>query len=356
MENKIKLRKFWKNKRVLITGHTGFKGAWLSIWLKMYGAKIAGISLPPKKKSIYNIANLKKIFFKSTYLDINNLGLLKKEISKIKPSIIFHMAAQPLVINSYKFPLKTIKTNVLGTANILEICKNLKSLKTILVITTDKVYKNLNNKKFFNEQDELGGDDIYSYSKASVEILVNAYKKSFFGKKINIATARAGNVIGGGDWSEFRIIPDFIRAYISKKIFIIRNPNHVRPWQHVMDCLFGYILLAENVSTSRKLLNSLSYNFGPSSKQSLSVIKIVNLMLKNIDYKMKIKIKKNKKFSEKKFLLLKSKKAEKKLKWKNKIQANESLNLTLDWYKEYYNKKNMYEYTCKQIQKYILKK
>ena len=350
-------KKFWKNKKVLITGHTGFKGSWLSLWLKILGANVVGISLPPNgKKNLYTISSLKNKLVKSIYLNIKNKKKLEKEIIKIKPNIIFHLAAQPLVIESYKKPLNTIETNILGTANLLEVSKKVNSINAIVIVTTDKVYKNNNKKIFHSEKDQLGGDDIYSYSKASVEMLVYSYRKSFLKDKINISTVRAGNVIGGGDWSENRLIPDFIKAYQDKKKLIIRNPNHIRPWQHVLDCLYGYILVAEKIYKNKKLTNLDSFNFGPKNNHLLSVNEIIKMMLKKLNNSVNI-IHKHKKyeFSEKKFLALNSSLAKKILGWSSKLAAQDSINLTLDWYKEYFKKKDMYKYSCKQIINYIFK-
>jgi len=350
-------KKFWKNKKVLITGHTGFKGSWLSLWLKILGANVVGISLPPNgKKNLYTISSLKNKLVKSIYLNIKNKKKLEKEIIKIKPNIIFHLAAQPLVIESYKKPLNTIETNILGTANLLEASKKVNSINAIIIVTTDKVYKNNNKKIFHTEKDQLGGDDIYSYSKASVEMLVHAYRKSFFKNRINILTVRAGNVIGGGDWSENRLIPDFIKAHQNKKKLIIRNPNHIRPWQHVLDCLYGYILVAEKIYKNKKLTNLNSLNFGPKSNHLLSVKEITKMILKKLNNSVNI-IHKHRKyeFSEKKFLALNSNLAKKTLGWSSKLNAQESINLTLDWYQEYFKKNDMYKYSCKQIKNYISK-
>ncbi len=348
------MKRFWKNKRVLITGHSGFKGTWLSIWMKILGAEVTGISLPPlNKRNIFTIIDLKKKIDKNVFLNIKDKKKLEKVIIKSKPHIIFHLAAQPLVIESFKDPINTIETNIVGTANILEISKNIPSLKTILVITTDKVYSNQNKKNFFKESDRLGGDDIYSFSKVSVEMLVRSYRKLFFKNKKNVFTLRAGNVIGGGDWSENRLIPDFIRSYEKNKKFIIRNSKHVRPWQHVIDCLFGYILTAEK-TYQKKIKGINTLNFGPSNINISTVKNVADIMLKKYNLKTKkISNNKNSKFLEKKFLGLNSSLAKKLLGWSPKIDLNNSIDLTLSWYEKFFQKKNMYEYTCNQIKNYI---
>jgi len=242
-------KKFWKNKKVLVVGHTGFKGGWLTLILNLLGAKVYGVALKPETKpNFFNLVNLKKYLIKDLRINIENYDKLNKEIKKIKPSIIFHLAAQSKVRDSYTSSLNTIKTNVLGTANILEIFKNNSFINSLLITTTDKVYKNKNNKRSFTEIDELGGDDIYSASKSSIEIIANAYNESFFNKskKQSIICLRAGNVIGGGDWTKDRIVPDCIRAIKNKKKIILRNPKSIRPWQHVLEPLVGYIIIAEN--------------------------------------------------------------------------------------------------------------
>ena len=348
------MKNFWKNKRILITGHTGFKGTWLSIWMKILGANVTGISLSPiNKKNIFTIVNLKNKIDKNIYLNIKNKNKLEKVIVKSKPQIIFHLAAQPLVIESFKDPINTIETNILGTSNLLEICKNIKSLKTIIVITTDKVYSNQNKKNFFSENDKLGGEDIYSYSKVSVEMLVDSYRKLFFKSKKNILTVRAGNVIGGGDWSENRLIPDFIRSYEKKTSFLIRNPKHVRPWQHVIDCLYGYILTAEKIHL-KKFHNITSINFGPNNNNISTVKNVTNIMLNRFNLKTNTVFgNKKSKFLEKSFLGLNSSLSKKLLGWAPNIALKESIDLTLNWYEKFFQKENMYEYTCKQIKNYI---
>ena len=214
-------KKFWKKKKVLVTGHTGFKGTWFSLWLQKLSAEVYGISLPPPKneKNLFSLVNLKnKMKSRSHYLDIRNKDLFKKAIIKIKPEIIFHLAAQPLVKESYKNPYNTIDTNIIGTVNLLEICREFKIAKTIIIITTDKVYQNKEQKKPYDENSHLGGFDPYSASKASVEIISSSYRNSYFkGMGVSLATARAGNVIGGGDWSANRIIPDAVNAWSKKK-------------------------------------------------------------------------------------------------------------------------------------------
>ena len=344
--------KFWKNKKILIIGHTGFKGGWLTMVLNLLGAKVYGISLPPDtNNNFYNLTNLKNYLIEDKKLNIENFNLLKSKIIKIKPEIIFHLAAQSKVRDSYISPLNTIRTNTLGTANILEIFKQNKFIKTLLITTTDKVYKNTDNKKFFTENDELGGDDVYSASKSSVEIITNSYFKSFFSesKEKSVICLRAGNVIGGGDWSKDRIIPDCIKSIKNKKSIILRNPKSIRPWQHVLEPIMGYIITAEKI---HKLKNNLgpAINFGPKRSNCVNVKMLASKLILNLNLKNKIIEKKSKQnFQEKKYLFLNSSNALKKINWKSILSFDQTIKLTADWYDMYFKKKNLENFTIFQI-------
>jgi len=354
MENLDKLNKFWKNKKVFITGHTGFKGSWLSIILNMLGSNIYGYSLKPKKFSLFNQANCKIFLKKNIYADINNYNLLKKELKKINPQILFHLAAQPLVSESFKNPIETLKTNIIGTSNILDIIKNIKSLKSVVIITTDKVYKIRKNNKSYSEIEHLGGKDPYSASKVCAELVTECFANSFFEKsflKNKVSTARSGNVIGGGDYSKNRLLPDIIRSVNTKKILVIRNPNHIRPWQHVIEPLVGYMKLAEKQFKSKKLDNYNAWNFGPKKENFIKVINIVNLLKKRFNFDTKIS--KKQKFSETKVLKLNSNKSNRKLKWSNKWNLKKSLNKVMEW-NQLFNKNVKAKKICeKQIKEYF---
>ena len=356
-------KKFWNKKRVLITGHTGFKGGWLSSLLNYLGSRVSGYALNPEgKNNFFNSTKIKKIFVNDFRKDIVNLKELKRSIKKAKPEIIFHLAAQASVIESFKESKKTVLTNVLGTVNVLEAIKNNKNVKCLIIITTDKVYQNYKFKKYFNENSVLGGDDVYSGSKACCEILTNSYKKSFFlNKNCKIATARAGNCFGGGDWTKDRIVKDSLESFFNNKVLVIRNPDATRPWQHVLEPLTGYLLLAEKLYSKKGNKYSGPWNFGPSSRQNMKVKYLVKIIKKKLNSSSRILIrKKDKKFQNKKFkifeskyLEIDSKKAFKKLKWKPKLSIDQATSLTIQWYRGFKKKKNLFQLTKQQIKNYL---
>ena len=342
MSSLLRLNRFWKNKKVFLTGHTGFKGTWFSILLSLLGAKVIGYSLKPKTKpNLYNLIKLDKIIYKSLFGDIRDYNKLKKSISKYSPDFIVHMAAQPLVRYSYNNPKYTFEVNTLGTINILNILNELNFIKSALIITTDKVYANNDKKKYFKEDDYLGGVDPYSNSKSCAELAVKSYNYSFFKrKKIYIATARAGNVIGGGDFSIDRIIPDYFRSLSKNYKLTLRSPNSVRPWQHVLDPLYGYLLLLIRLY-KKEIVNGSSFNFGPDSSSNKTVNEVINLLNENFNNSVKIIKKKNdpKVYKESKVLMLSSIKSKKILKWSTKYNLKQSINLTSLWFKFLITKK-----------------
>ena len=342
--NKSKsLSKFWKGKKVFLTGHTGFKGTWFSIFLNLLGAKVMGYSLKPNTApNFYNLIKLNKLNHKSVIGDIRDYNKLKKSILKFSPDFVVHMAAQPLVRESYVNPKYTYEVNTMGTINILNILNDINFIKSALIITTDKVYSNDNKKNFFKEDDLLNGTDPYSNSKSCAELAVNSYNKSFFKeKKIFVATARAGNVIGGGDFSKDRIIPDYFRSLLKNQEIILRSPNSIRPWQHVLDPLYGYLLLLERLH-NKQVIGGSSFNFGPNNNSNKTVNEVINLINKNFGNSVKI-IKKNnnsKIYNESKVLMLNSSKSKTTLKWRPKYNLEQSIKLTSLWSKELINKKN----------------
>lgn len=332
MENLENLKRFWKNKKIFITGHTGFKGTWLSVILNYLGSKIYGYSLLPQKNSLFNQTKIKHFLYSNISGNLNDIKKLKKAMMKAKPEIIFHLAAQPLVIESYNKPITTFESNVLGTANVLECIRSIKSIKSVLIITTDKVYKINKNNKSYKETDYLDGIDPYSASKVGAEIITSSYIKSFFYNsklKHKISTVRAGNVIGGGDFSKNRLIPDIIKGINTKKRIIIRNPNNIRPWQHVLDPLVGYLILAEKQYKNKLTQINHSWNFGPNQNNFKKVKDVIRYILKI--HKFKFRVLKNNKYKETNVLKLNSSKAKKILKWSSKWSLSKALDKTLDW-------------------------
>ena len=335
MESIKQLKKFWSKKKVFITGHTGFKGSWLSIILAYLNSTVDGYSLKPQKNSLFNKSMISQKLKSNTYADINDLIKLKKKIKACRPEIIFHLAAQPLVIKSYIEPLKTLNTNIIGTANLLESIRNIKSIKSVVIITTDKVYKIKKDNRLYKEFDQLGGFDPYSASKVGAEIVVQSYIKSFFNNsklKNKISTARAGNVIGGGDFSENRLIPDIISAINNKKKLKIRNLNHIRPWQHVLDPLMGYLTLAEKQYNNKVDNKDHAWNFGPNKSNFKKVIDIVRYIKSSQKFEY-ILAKNNTPLKETNILKLNSLKAKKKLNWTSKWNLTKSITKTLEWNK-----------------------
>ena len=343
----------FKNKKVLITGHTGFKGGWLCKLLLEFGSKVSGISLEADKISLYNLLKLDNEV-DSHICDIRKLENIDRIIKEINPDIIFHLAAQPLVIESYNNPLYTFETNIMGTINILEAIRKLNNLECAVMITTDKVYDNKEWAWGYRENDSLGGNDPYSSSKACVELAVKSYKKSFF-ENLNIATARAGNVIGGGDFAKDRIIPDIVRAIENNEAVELRNPNSVRPWQHVLDVLYGYLLTAYNLIKNNKNISANkngelpSYNFAPIDNKR-TVEYITKVFIESIgkgSYKIKTQDTNKKEMN---ILRLDSSLARKELLWEEKFDTDEAIKQTALWYREYLDNKDI---TNKQIKDYI---
>lgn len=357
MTNNLKsLRKFWNGKKVFLTGHTGFKGSWFTIFLNLLGAKVAGYSLRPNTNpNLYDLANLNKEIHKTTFGDIRDYSKLKNSIKNFSPDFVVHMAAQPLVRESYINPKYTYEVNTLGTVNILNILNEIKFIKSALIITTDKVYLNSNKKNYYEENDLLGGLDPYSNSKSCAELVVNSYNRSFFEEKnIFVATARAGNVIGGGDFSKDRILPDFIRSLLKKKKLILRSPNSIRPWQHVIDPLYGYLLLLMKLY-KKETTTSNSFNFGPKKSNNKSVNYVINLINKDFNNSVRVikKVNNSKNYYESKILMLNSDKSKKVLNWQTKYNLEQSIKLTAAWFKEFFVKKNILKVTQNQIINYF---
>lgn len=343
--------KFWNNKKVLVTGHTGFKGTWLCLILNFFGAKIIGYSLKQKKKSLYNIVNLKNKIYKNYYNNIKDKKKLENVILKNKPKVIFHLAAQPLVYESILNPRNTFETNINGLVNLLDILRKVKFVESVVIVTSDKVYK-INKSKKYTETDELGGDDPYSASKACKEIIIHSYLNTYNLKRIS--SVRSGNVLGGGDFSKKRIVPDIINSINSKRVLNIRNPMSIRPWQHVIEPLMGYIILAQkNFLKKQKKIKNNAWNFGPSQSNFLKVIEIVKKIEKY--KKFKYSISKVSTFKETKILKLNSNKSKYYLNWKSKFSINETIKLILDWNDSFIKGLDMGKVCLDQIKRYIEK-
>ena len=348
--------KIFKNKKVLVTGHTGFKGSWLTAWLKLLGAKVMGISLDPPTRPSNFIASKINHGINDIRLDINNKKIFERKILLFKPDFIFHLAAQSLVVNSYKDPSLTWQTNVFGTLNLLETLRKLKKKCNVVIITSDKCYFNKEVRYGYKETDILGGKDPYSSSKASAELLIKSFVSSYFShnkSKIRIATARAGNVIGGGDWAQDRIIPDCIKFWSKGMHALLRNPNATRPWQHVLEAVGGYICLAINLKKNKKL-HGESFNFGPGLTKEYSVLELVKKMSRywnNVSWNVKSKSKNL--FFESTLLRLNCNKAKKILKWQSVLKFEETVEMVASWYRNFYqNPRFINDFTNQQIKEY----
>ncbi len=346
----------YRGKKVLITGHTGFKGSWLSVWLNKLGANIVGIALEPKTQFDNFILSNVSSFVKDIRLDIRDkksvIDLFKEE----QPEIIFHLAAQPLVLESYQNPLETFETNTLGTANILEAIRQTDSVKTAIFITTDKVYENKEWLWPYREDEKLGGYDPYSASKGASELIIFSYRNSFFNPKDyskhgkSIASVRAGNVIGGGDWAKNRIVPDCFRALEKNLSIEVRNPKSVRPWQHVLEPLGGYLLLGAKMMFEPDKFAE-AWNFGPKDENIITVGSLTNMIIKSYGKGSWKDLSNPEAIHEAKLLALDINKAKFKLNWKSVLSINETIEFTLDWYKNY-KTENIRELCEQQITQY----
>ena len=348
---------FWKNKRVLITGHTGFKGSWLSLWLQKLEADICGYSLkPPTTPSLFKDADAAR-GMRSVIADIRDLKTLRRTVIEWKPEIVIHMAAQPLVRSSYEDPIETYAINVMGTANLLEALRGLDTVRSVVVITTDKCYENREWPWGYRETDTLGGYDPYSNSKACAELVVSAYRNSFFNPArynehgVAVATARAGNVIGGGDWAKDRLVPDLMRAFLKGKPVEIHNPRAVRPWQHVLDPLRGYLQIAERLVRDGACMGE-AWNFGPEFSDARTVESIVDSVATAWGNEAKWEIRSSGNLHESQLLRLDWSRAAEKLGWRPILRLDDALRMTVDWYKAYQRHAEMHDFTMQQIAAY----
>ena len=348
---------FWKGKRVLITGHTGFKGGWLSLWLQVKGAHVIGYSLsPPTEPSLFELASVKEGMV-SIEGDIRDLNHLKNSIAKHQPEIVFHMAAQPLVRYSYRHPVETYSTNVIGTVNVLEVVRLSRGIKAVVCITSDKCYENREWQWGYREIDPMGGHDPYSSSKGCAELVIAAYRNSYFSADeyeshgVAVASTRAGNVIGGGDWSEDRLIPDMIKAFLENRSVIIRSPNAIRPWQHVLEPLSGYLSLAEKLWLSGPEL-AQGWNFGPNVEDSKPVSWLVGKMVELWNEGASWELDSVQNPPEDNYLRLDSTKAITMLGWAPKIHLITALEWVCEWYRGYQQNMDLRLLSERQIERY----
>ena len=343
---------FWSGRSVFLTGHTGFKGGWLALWLTEMGAKVNGYSFDATTSpNFFNIVNLKDKIQKSTIGDIRNLPDLVKSMKDAKPSIIFHMAAQSLVRKSYDDPIDTYTTNVIGTVNVLEAARKVDTVEAIVNITTDKCYENQEWNWPYRETDRLGGYDPYSSSKACSEIATAAYRNSFLKKtEIKLASARAGNVIGGGDWATDRLLPDFFRSIDNNKILSVRSPQAVRPWQHVLEPLSGYLMLAEKLVINGNNFAE-AWNFGPEQSDTKTVFWVLDRLSEKFS-NAKWQAETTKQPHEANMLKLDISKAKLKLGWMPQWSLETAIDNTIKWYQAFKENENMIEFSIKQIKAY----
>ena len=353
----VDLSNFWEGKRVFITGHTGFKGSWLSVWLHAMGANVTGYSLAPDNElNMFEKAGVAE-GIQSVLGDIRDLIRLGSAAQDAAPQILIHMAAQPLVLRSFIDPIETYSTNVMGTVNVLEVARNLPSIRSLLIITTDKCYENNEWHWGYRETDSLGGFDPYSSSKACTEIISSAYRSSYFNPtkynshRVALATARAGNVIGGGDWSTDRLVPDLIKAFSENKIAKIRNPQAIRPWQHVLDPLYGYLLLAQKLYEEGSIYSG-AWNFGPSANDCQPVRKLADLLVAKWGADATWVTDSNDSFHEANFLKLDCSKANTILGWRPVWGLEKSVENLVSWYKVFISGGDLRHKTIEQIIQY----
>jgi CDP-glucose 4,6-dehydratase len=344
----------WKGKRVLLTGHTGFKGSWLSLWLSRLGVEVHGLALdPPTTPNLFTVANINSIMTSDTRLDIRNAADVNQLVQQIKPEVVFHLAAQPLVQFSYEQPVATYATNVMGTAHVLDALRFCDSVRAVVVVTTDKVYENHETMDAYLETDRLNGLDPYSSSKACAELVATAYRASYFKSPsaLALATARAGNVIGGGDWADNRLIPDCIRAYAADEAITLRYPAAIRPWQHVLESVYGYILLAENLMKAGHDF-AQAWNFGPEPEDMQPVKKVVDILSKHIPIAVNLPAMLHERH-EAGILRLDSTKAKDYLNWQPRWSLEKAIEQTIAWYRQWLDGSDMLEVSKSQIAGYL---
>jgi CDP-glucose 4,6-dehydratase len=326
---------FWRGKSVFLTGHTGFKGSWLSLWLQSMSARVTGYALkPPTRPSLFGLSGLARSM-KSITGDVRNLPALKAALRRARPQVVIHMAAQSLVRESYADPVGTYSTNVMGTVNILEAIREVKSVSVVLIVTSDKCYENRERRAGYREDEAMGGHDPYASSKGCVELVVSAYRRSYFkGSSMGVASVRAGNVIGGADWSKDRLVPDALRAFVAGRALRVRNPNAVRPWQHVLDPLNGYLTLAERLWSGGSAYSG-AWNFGPAAKDHKPVKWVVKELVRRWGKGAAWKVDRAPKPHEAGLLNLDCSKARAKLGWRPSVDLDSALDWVIEWHRRH---------------------
>jgi CDP-glucose 4,6-dehydratase len=347
---------FWRGRHVLLTGHTGFKGGWLALWLKTLGAEVYGLALAPEMpKSFFEVCGLEQIIH-STIGDVRDTAIVRRALEASKAEVVFHLAAQSLVRRSYHEPVDTFAVNVMGTVNVLEAIRGCHSVRSAVIVTSDKCYDNQNSPKSYREDDRLGGSDPYSASKACAELVTHSYNRSFFDnsdRAVAIATARAGNVIGGGDLASARIVPDAMRALSRNETLIVRNPSAVRPWQHVLEPLAGYLMLAERLCVDGKQWSG-AWNFGPDEGDAFSVADLVDMVIKEWGAGSWRAEPSADGLRESAFLGLDSHRAQTLLSWRPRLKLRDAVRLTVEWYREASRlpAPSMHQLTLDQLHRY----
>ncbi len=343
---------YWRGRQVLLTGHTGFKGAWLSLWLQSLGARVTGLSLrePPSEPSLYALARVGEGMADSVVCDIRDAVAVERELARARPEVVIHMAAQPLVRRSFAFPRETYETNAMGTVNVLEAVRLCDDVRAVVVVTSDKCYEDHGGNGGYREGDRLGGHDPYSSSKAAAEIVTSAYRRSFFSERDGprVATARAGNVIGGGDWGEDRLIPDAVRAVQAKEPLRLRNPATIRPWQHVLCPLSGYLLLAQALCESPAYARP--WNFGPAQSDACTVEWVVRRVSDMWPGGVPWQVDGAEHPHEAPLLELDSKQARERLGWEPPLALEAGLRATVEWYLAWREGRDPRELTLGQVQ------
>ena len=358
MENMAINPNFWRGRRVFLTGHTGFKGGWLSLLLNYLGAEVHGYALaPPASPTFFDSVNLSANLSSDIRGNIGSIDNVEKALRAASPEIVLHLAAQSLVVESYANPLETYTTNIIGTANLLDAVRRVPTVCAIIVVTTDKCYQNQEWPFPYREIDKLGGHDPYSSSKACAEIVCSAYRDSYFSTPYNslrvaLATARAGNVIGGGDWASNRLIPDCVRAFTSRQPITLRNPSSIRPWQHVMEPLVGYLMLAEALMGGSAHDYACAWNFGPNPGDEASVAEVVSQAASYWSESADVRVE-SPKVHEANLLRLDISKAKQCLGWTPQWQLDRAIAETLSWYSAWHKKQDMHEFTMQQIVTYL---